>query len=89
MASRSSRRRSRRVPRFHSLIGEFLLWMTILSKSALSRAFASSAVLFVVVMLASRVLFGEPLGWNKLLGSAVILAGILLLGDEDHGPAPA
>lgn len=66
-----------------SHIGEFLLWMTILSKSALSKAFATSAVLFVVVMAASRVLFAEPLGWQKVLGSAVILAGILLLGQDD------
>lgn len=72
-----------------SHIGEFVLWMTILSKSALSKAFATSAVLFVIVMLASRVLFAEPLGWQKVLGSAVILAGILLLGDEDGEPAPA
>jgi multidrug transporter EmrE-like cation transporter len=65
-----------------SHIGEFILWMTILSKSALSSAFATSAVLLIVIMLASRVLFAEPLGWSKLLGSAVILAGILMLGPD-------
>ena len=65
-----------------SHIGEFLLWMTILSKSALSSAFATTALLFVVIMLASWLLFAEPLTWNKLLGSAVILAGILLLGSD-------
>lgn len=71
-----------------SHIGEFLLWMTILSKSALSSAFATSAVLFIVVMLASRLLFAEPLGWNKVIGSAVILIGILMLG-ADEIPAGA
>jgi predicted N-acyltransferase/multidrug transporter EmrE-like cation transporter len=66
-----------------SHVGEFLLWMTILSRSALSSAFATSGVLFIVVLLASRLLFAEPLGWNKLIGSAVILIGILMLGADD------
>jgi predicted N-acyltransferase len=69
-----------------SHIGEFILWMTILSKSALSSAFATTAVLFIVIMLASRVLFAEPLGWSKLFGSAVILIGILMLGSDHHAP---
>jgi predicted N-acyltransferase len=70
-----------------SHLGEFALWMTILARSALSRAFATSAVLFVVVMLAGWLLFAEPLGWRKLAGSAAILAGLLLLGDE-HDESP-
>ncbi|HEY2394534.1 MAG TPA: GNAT family N-acetyltransferase [Rudaea sp.] len=72
-----------------SHVGEFLLWMTILSKSNLSSAFATSAVLFIVVMLASWLLFAEPLGWHKVIGSLVILAGIVLLGADDSRPASA
>jgi len=70
-----------------SHVGEFLLWMTILSKSNLSSAFSTSAILFIVVMLASRLLFAEPLGWNKVIGSLVILSGILLLGADETKPA--
>lgn len=70
-----------------SHIGEFLLWMTILSKSALSSAFATTALLFVVVMLASWLLFAEALTWNKVVGSVVILAGILLLGSDESAAA--
>jgi predicted N-acyltransferase/multidrug transporter EmrE-like cation transporter len=66
-----------------SHIGEFLLWMTILSRSNLSSAFATSAVLFIAVLLASRLLFAEPLGWHKLIGCAVILIGILMLGADE------
>jgi multidrug transporter EmrE-like cation transporter len=42
------------------------------------------------VLLASRLLFAEPLGWSKLIGCAVILIGILLLGADDApvGPQP-
>jgi len=72
-----------------SHVGEFLLWMTILSKSALSSAFATTALLFVVIMLASWLLFAEPLSWNKLVGSAVILAGILMLGADEPRDVPA
>jgi multidrug transporter EmrE-like cation transporter len=72
-----------------SHVGEFLLWMTILSKSRLSSAFATSAILFVIVMLSSWLLFAEPLGWNKLLGSAVILGGILLVGSGEPPEAAA
>jgi drug/metabolite transporter (DMT)-like permease len=63
--------------------------MTILSKSNLSSAFATSAILFIVVMLASWLLFAEPLGWNKVIGSLVILAGIVLLGADESRPASA
>jgi predicted N-acyltransferase/multidrug transporter EmrE-like cation transporter len=72
-----------------SHVGEFLLWMTILSKSNLSSAFATTAILFIVVMLASWLLFAEPLGWNKVIGSLVILSGIVLLGADDATPVSA
>ena len=71
-----------------SHVGEFLLWMSILSRSALSSAFATSAILFIVVMAASWLLFGEPIGWAKVAGSAVILTGILLLGADAPPAAP-
>jgi predicted N-acyltransferase len=71
-----------------SHVGEFLLWMTILSRSSLSGAFATSAILFVVILAASAWLFGEPLGWSRLAGSAVILFGILLLGADEPQAGP-
>lgn len=63
-------------------IGAFMAWMTILDKSALSAAFPTSAIVFVSVMIASVLVFGEPVHWEKVLGSAIIVAGILLLGGE-------
>ena len=67
-------------------IGAFLAWMTILRKSTLSAAFATSAIVFVAVMLASWWVFGEHIGVMQLLGSAVIVAGILMLGADDANP---
>lgn len=68
-------------------LGAFAVWMGILEKSALSAAFPITAITFVTVLLASWVVLGEPMGWEKLLGSAIIVAGILLLGG-DAEPAP-
>jgi multidrug transporter EmrE-like cation transporter len=66
-----------------SHIGEFLVWIAILRKSRLSGAFPTLAILFVGMILAGRMLFGEPIGWVKAIGCAMILAGILLLGPDD------
>lgn len=68
-------------------LGQFVVWMTILEKSALSAAFPTSAIAFVAIMVASWVVFSDPMGWEKILGSAIIVAGILLLGsDAQHTP---
>lgn len=68
-------------------LAQFVVWMAILGRSTLSAAFPTSAIVFVTVMIASRVVFGDPMGWDKLLGSAIIVAGILLLGG-DAPPRP-
>ena len=67
-------------------IGAFMAWMTILRKSTLSAAFTTSAIVFVAVMLASWWVFGEHIGATQLIGSAIILGGILLLGADDANP---
>lgn len=68
-------------------LGQFAVWMNILEKSALSAAFPTSAIVFVAIMVASWAVFDDPMGWEKILGSAIIVAGILLLGgDAQHAP---
>lgn len=63
-------------------LGAFLAWMVILRKSSLSSAFPTSAIVFVAVMIASFLVVGEALSWSKLLGSAIIVCGILMLGAD-------
>lgn len=67
-------------------VGAFLAWMTILRQSTLSAAFATSAIVFVAVMLASWWVFGEHIGAMQLVGSTVIVGGILMLGADDANP---
>jgi drug/metabolite transporter (DMT)-like permease len=69
-------------------LGQFAVWMNILEKSTLSSAFPTSAIVFVAIMVASWAVFGDPMGWGKLLGSAIIVAGILLLGGDDEPALP-
>jgi drug/metabolite transporter (DMT)-like permease len=64
-------------------VGAFLAWMTILRESTLSSAFTTSALVFVAVMCASWLVFGEHIGVLQLLGSAIIVGGILLLGADE------
>lgn len=70
-------------------VGEFLAWMVILRHSSLSRAFPTGAIVLIVLMIASRWLFDEPVGWLKLVGSAMIVAGVLLLGPDHPAATPA
>jgi drug/metabolite transporter (DMT)-like permease len=58
----------------------FFLWMLILRHSDLSRAFPTSAIVFVAVMLASWLQLHEPIGGVQLVGATIIVAGILQLG---------
>jgi drug/metabolite transporter (DMT)-like permease len=70
-------------------IGAFLSWITILRKSTLSAAFATSAIVFVAVMAASWVVFGEHVGAMQVAGSLIILLGILMLGADEAAAEPA
>ncbi|HVT33767.1 MAG TPA: hypothetical protein VHE32_14045 [Rhodanobacteraceae bacterium] len=70
-------------------VGEFAAWMVILRRSSLSSAFPTGAIVLVVVLVASRFLFDEPLGWPKIVGSAMIVAGVLLLGPDHPAGTPA
>jgi len=65
----------------------FVVWMLILLDSDLSRAFPTSAIVFVAVMVTSWLVLHEPIGAIQLLGASVIVAGILQLG-HDRPVAP-
>ena len=65
----------------------FLVWMLILGHSNLSRAFPTTAIVFVVVMLASWLVLHESIGAVQIIGAVVIVAGILQLGSD--APAAA
>ena len=69
-------------------LGAFLAWITILRKSTLSAAFATTAIVFVAVMAASWLVFHESVGMKQIAGSSIILLGLLLFGADDKAPSP-
>lgn len=53
-------------------------WMVAMSRLPLSHAYPMTAFTFVLVVLGSAMLFGEPITTPKLLGLALIVAGIVI-----------
>lgn len=71
-------------------IGAFLTWMTLLEHAPIGPAFAASHLEVISVMALSVVLFGEKVGMPQLIGSALIIAGIVCLAiSETDGDEPA
>lgn len=60
-------------------IGAFFTWMTLLKHAPIGPAFAASHLEVVSVLIVSTWLFGEHLSLLQLLGSALIVAGIVCL----------
>lgn len=57
----------------------FFTWMTLLKKAPVGPAFAASHFEVVTVMIASVWLFNEPITLFKLIGTILIVSGILFL----------
>ena len=65
-----------------------LLWIMILQKAPLSQAYPFAALGFVIIPLASWLLFGETLSLQYAFGIVLIIAGILVIscaGAPSHG----
>lgn len=70
-----------------SELGCFLCWMRILSVTSLAAAFPLTAISYVLVIASGALLFGEPIGALRLIGSAAILAGAGLIAWPTRGAA--
>lgn len=56
-----------------------VLWLDVLSKLDFSLAFPLVGLTYVFTLLIGRFFFGEVVGWERLLGVALILAGVFFL----------
>ncbi len=79
-------------PRFWGLVvielGSFGLWMLILARLDLSRAFLLTAISYCLIMALGAGLFHEHIGWTGALGSVMILGGIVLVAGAGGEPGP-
>jgi drug/metabolite transporter (DMT)-like permease len=59
--------------------GATLLWIAVLARAPLARIYPIMSLSFVLVPLGSLILFKERLSLSYWLGSALILAGFLVM----------
>ncbi len=60
-------------------VGAFLTWMSLLEHAPIGPAFAASHLDVISVMAVSVAIFGEQIDTPKVIGSALIVAGIVCL----------
>lgn len=70
----------------------FGIWMTVLAEMDLSAAFPLSAISYVLIMGIAWFVYGEPVTWLEMVGSALILAGVWCIAgampaDRDTSPS--
>jgi multidrug transporter EmrE-like cation transporter len=56
-----------------------ILWLVVLSKVDVSVAYPFVAVGFLVTMVAGAVLFDEPVGLVRVVGTLLVCAGVILV----------
>ncbi|MCR5050401.1 MAG: EamA family transporter [Paludibacteraceae bacterium] len=60
-----------------------VLWQQILKRIQLSTAYMFKGTALIFTMLVAALLFGEPITTANIIGSAIIIAGIVLLARSD------
>ncbi|MCB1508748.1 MAG: EamA family transporter [Hyphomicrobiaceae bacterium] len=55
-----------------------LAWIVVLKSVPLSRAYLFMALSFAIVPVCAHFFFGEPLSWQVLAGSGMVVSGIML-----------
>lgn len=66
-------------------LATFALWIAILQRTRLSRAFLLTALVYVTVTMGSAFWLGESVNRGQMAGIALVITGIGLLG-VDGGP---
>ena len=63
-----------------SLAGGLLCWLLVLQHMDVGVAYPMLSLNFLLITLAARVLFGEPIDRRHLVGLGMVVAGVCLLG---------
>ncbi len=66
-----------------SYLATFALWIVILQRTALSKAFVLTALVYVTVTLGSAVWLGEQVNAAQAAGLVLVMTGIALMGWTD------
>lgn len=57
-----------------------VLWLIALRDTPLSIAYPMVALSYIIIFTGSYFLFSEPVTWGKVIGAALIVAGIIVIG---------
>ena len=68
---------------FFALVVYALLWQQVLKRFSLIKAYSNKGVVVVWNLLWAFVFFGELITLENLIGSAIIIAGIVLVSSDD------
>jgi multidrug transporter EmrE-like cation transporter len=60
-------------------VASAVVWLLVLSKVDVSRAYPCVALGFALTVVAGHFLLGEPVGLMRVLGVAVIMGGVALV----------
>lgn len=73
------------ITNYHILIGlvffgiSFFLWLVVLTKHNLSFLYPMVSLNYVIIILASKVLFNEQLTVTKIIGAVIIIVGVIII----------
>ena len=55
------------------------IWLRVLANVDLSLAFSLSSIQYILILVVSVLVFKEPFRWDRVLGTFLVIAGILLV----------
>jgi multidrug transporter EmrE-like cation transporter len=64
-------------------IATFIVWMAVLMRMDLNRAFPMTALAYVTVPVLAYAFFGEHLPVQRIAGIGLIIAGVVMIGSEE------
>lgn len=64
---------------FAAAFGASLFWMAAIARMPLSKAYPFTALSFPLVAVVSVWAFREGMDWHKLAGTALVIAGVVVL----------
>ncbi|MBF0618669.1 MAG: EamA family transporter [Candidatus Omnitrophica bacterium] len=64
---------------FLLVVGAWVFWFAVLSYLDLNVAVLVDSMQYIMILLASYFLLKEKIGWLRILGTAFILGGVLLV----------
>jgi drug/metabolite transporter (DMT)-like permease len=60
----------------------FALWINILRRAPLSRAYVITAIVYVPVSIGAWLIFGEQISWLRAIGILAITLGVALIAAD-------